>query len=60
MRAVTSTDRGSTTEQLKTVARGMGEKLTDDRKRPWHLEAAISLTIFTLGTLVLMASTQVI
>lgn len=60
MRAATTTNHGIHTEQLKTIARDFGEKLTDEKKRSWHLEAAISATIFVLGTMVLMASAQAI
>jgi hypothetical protein len=60
MRAVTSSNHGIQTEQLITTARDMGEKLTSGKKRPWHLEAAISFTIALLGTAVWLASAQVI
>lgn len=60
MRAVTPSNHGIKTEQLKTVARDLGKNLTSRKKRPWHLEAAISFTIALLGTAVWLASTQVI
>jgi hypothetical protein len=60
MSRVTISNDGIQTEQLKTIARDMGKKLTDGEKRPWHLEAAISFTIALLGTAVWLASAQVV
>lgn len=60
MRAVTSSNSSTHTEQLKTIARDMGEKLTSRTKRAWYLEFAISATIFFLGTAILLTSAQVI
>ena len=60
MRTVAAKMQSIRAENLKTIARNMGEKLTNGKKRSWHLEMAISVSIFALGTMVLMASAQVI
>lgn len=60
MRAVTTSKNDNQTAQLKTKIRNIGEKLTDGEKRPWHLEMAISVAIFFLGTAILLTSTNVI
>ncbi len=60
MRAATSSNSLNHTGQLKTIARGMGEKLIAEKNRSWYLELAISLTIAGLGVAVLLASAQVI
>jgi len=60
MKAATTSKRSIHTGQLKTIVHDMGEKLTAEKKRPWHLEMAISFAIAGLGAAVLLASAQVI
>jgi len=60
MRAANSSNSGSHTEQLKTIAWEIGEQFTGRNERSWRLEMAISAAIFFLGIAILLTSAQVI
>jgi hypothetical protein len=60
MRTETAKTQNGGTQNMKTIAQSMGERLTSENKRSWHLELAISTVIFFLGSAILLTSAQVI